>query len=52
VHTADRLDDALQLAVDRAESEAPGGLGAGVLVTGSVTVVGEARTLLTREAVR
>jgi dihydrofolate synthase/folylpolyglutamate synthase len=47
VHTAERLDDALQLAVDRAESEAD--LGAGVLVTGSVTVVGEARTLLRRE---
>ncbi|MFZ5871441.1 MAG: glutamate ligase domain-containing protein, partial [Actinomycetota bacterium] len=49
VHTAERLDDALQLAVDRAESEAKEGLGAGVLVTGSVTVVGEARALLVRE---
>ncbi|SDQ05538.1 folylpolyglutamate synthase/dihydrofolate synthase family protein [Quadrisphaera sp. DSM 44207] len=46
VHVAPRLDDALQVAVDRAESEAPGGLGAGVVVTGSVTLVGEARVLL------
>jgi dihydrofolate synthase/folylpolyglutamate synthase len=49
VHTAERLDDALQLAVDLAESRAQDGLGAGVLVTGSITVVGEARTLLRRE---
>jgi dihydrofolate synthase/folylpolyglutamate synthase len=48
VHVAERLDDALQLGVDLAESGAPGGLGAGVVVTGSVTVAGEARVLLTR----
>lgn len=49
VHAVERLDDALQLAVDRSESRAKDGLGAGVLVTGSVTVVGEARALLVRE---
>jgi len=52
VHVADRLDDALQLAVDRAEARASDGLGAGVLVTGSVTVVGEARALLVRDVPR
>ncbi len=46
VHVAERLDAALQLAVDRSESEVPDGIGAGVLVTGSVTVVGDARALL------
>lgn len=50
VHVVERLDDALQVAVDLAESEAEGGLGAGVLVTGSITLVGEARTLLRRDA--
>jgi dihydrofolate synthase/folylpolyglutamate synthase len=41
------LPDALDQAVSLAESD--GDLaGAGVLVTGSVTLVGEARTLLTR----
>lgn len=49
VHAVERLDDALQLAVDRSESRAADGLGAGVLVTGSVTVVGEARALLVRD---
>lgn len=49
VHTAQALDDALQLAVNLAEAGAAEGLGAGVLVTGSVTVVGEARALLVRE---
>jgi dihydrofolate synthase/folylpolyglutamate synthase len=43
----DRLDDALDTAVARAEEEASIG-GAGVLVTGSVVTVGEARTLLGR----
>jgi len=44
VRTAPRLDDALELAIGLAESE---GIGApGVLVTGSVVAVGEARTLL------
>jgi dihydrofolate synthase / folylpolyglutamate synthase len=48
VHVAERLDDALQLGVDLAESGAPQGFGAGVLVTGSVTLAGEARALLQR----
>lgn len=52
VHVAERLDDALQLGVDLAESGAPEGLGAGVVVTGSVTVAGEARALLRREPSR
>jgi len=42
-----RLDDALETAVRLAEDSADGGLaGAGVLVTGSVIMAGEARTLL------
>jgi dihydrofolate synthase/folylpolyglutamate synthase len=52
VHVAARLDEAVQVAVDRAESEAPGGVGAGVLITGSVTLVGEARVLLRADAAR
>lgn len=44
IHVAERLDDALEWAVMTAEEG--GELGGGVLVTGSVTVVGEARTLL------
>ncbi len=44
VHEVPRLDDAIQVAVDRAE--AAGGHGSGVLVTGSVTVAGQARVLL------
>ncbi len=44
VHVAPRLDDALEAAVTLAEAE---GVGLpGVLVTGSVVLVGEARTLL------
>ena len=43
----DALDDALDTAVAKAEAEAAYG-GAGVLVTGSVVTVGEARTLLGR----
>ncbi len=46
VHAVERLDDAIQVAVDAAEQGTSDGLGAGVLVTGSVTVVGEARVLL------
>ena len=46
VHVAERLDEALALAVDRAESEAEHG--AGVLVTGSLLLVAEARVLLGR----
>jgi dihydrofolate synthase/folylpolyglutamate synthase len=45
VRAEDRLDDALDTAVALAEEEASYG-GAGVLVTGSVVTVGEARTLL------
>ncbi|GAA2175780.1 folylpolyglutamate synthase/dihydrofolate synthase family protein [Arthrobacter parietis] len=45
VHVAERLDDALEWAVLTAEEGTELG-GASVLVTGSITVVGEARTLL------
>lgn len=47
VHVAERLDDALALAVERAEA-AGEPRGTGVLVTGSVTVVADARLLLGR----
>jgi dihydrofolate synthase/folylpolyglutamate synthase len=50
VHQAERLDDALDLAVALAELGAPAGVGGGVLVTGSVTVAGEARLLLGAES--
>jgi dihydrofolate synthase/folylpolyglutamate synthase len=46
VQAEDRLDDALDTAVQLAEDEVEYG-GAGVLVTGSVVTVGEARLLLT-----
>ncbi|HWB65486.1 MAG TPA: folylpolyglutamate synthase/dihydrofolate synthase family protein [Mycobacteriales bacterium] len=46
VHPIGRLDDAIDRAVELAESGAPLG-GAGVLVTGSIVTVGEARHLLT-----
>ncbi len=47
VHSAERLDNAIALAVDLAEAGLSGSLtGAGVLVTGSITVVAEARLLL------
>ncbi|KGM12841.1 bifunctional folylpolyglutamate synthase/dihydrofolate synthase [Cellulomonas bogoriensis] len=47
VHTAERLDEALARAVDLAEGATTGSpTGAGVLVTGSITVVAEARVLL------
>ena len=46
VHRAERLDDAIALAVERAESEVE--RGAGVLVTGSLYLVAEARVLLGR----
>jgi dihydrofolate synthase/folylpolyglutamate synthase len=45
VAAEDRLDDALDTAVQLAEDEVEYG-GAGVIVTGSVVTVGEARTLL------
>ncbi len=49
LHVAERLDDALALAVDLAEQGVGGSpTGAGVLVTGSITLVAEARTLLGR----
>lgn len=47
VQIEDALDDALSTAVGLADAEAEYG-GAGVLVTGSVVTVGEARTLLHR----
>jgi dihydrofolate synthase/folylpolyglutamate synthase len=45
VEVAERLDDAIDLAVARAESQAALG-GAGVIITGSIVTVGEARHLL------
>jgi len=49
VYVAERLDDALTQAVDLAESAVLGSpTGAGVLVTGSITVVAEARILIGR----
>jgi dihydrofolate synthase/folylpolyglutamate synthase len=47
VRVAPRLDDALETAIALAESEGVGS--PGVLVTGSVVLVGEARTLLVTE---
>ena len=44
VHIAERLDDALEWAVMKAEES--NDLAGGILITGSITVVGEARTLL------
>jgi dihydrofolate synthase / folylpolyglutamate synthase len=47
VRVADRLDDAIEIAVALADEAAGDGLGgAGVLVTGSVVTAGNARTLL------
>ncbi|MCI9887201.1 bifunctional folylpolyglutamate synthase/dihydrofolate synthase [Micrococcales bacterium 31B] len=46
VHAAQRLDDAIQLAVDRAELSGQG-MG-GVVATGSVTIAGEVKLLLGR----
>ncbi|MEJ5945184.1 folylpolyglutamate synthase/dihydrofolate synthase family protein [Pseudokineococcus basanitobsidens] len=51
VHVAERLDEAIALAVDLADTGASGGGGGGVLVTGSVTVAAEARQLLGAPAV-
>ncbi|SMF31980.1 dihydrofolate synthase/folylpolyglutamate synthase [Cellulosimicrobium cellulans J34] len=50
VHSTERLDEALQVAVDLAErDDAVGvGTGSGVLVTGSVVTVADARVLLGR----
>jgi dihydrofolate synthase/folylpolyglutamate synthase len=47
VDVTTRLDEAIELAVERAEEDAEFG-GAGVLVTGSVVTAGEARRLLWR----
>ena len=44
IHVAEKLDDALEWAVERAESNDD--LAGGVLVTGSITLVAEARILL------
>ncbi|AEI12628.1 MULTISPECIES: bifunctional folylpolyglutamate synthase/dihydrofolate synthase [Cellulomonas] len=46
VHVAERLDDAVAIAVERAESEVE--RGAAVVVTGSILLVAEARVLLGR----
>lgn len=49
VHQAERLDQAIAMAVELAEGATDGSpTGAGVLVTGSITTVAEARTLLGR----
>ena len=50
VTAVERLDEALERAIELAEVGAPAGVGAGVLVTGSVTVAGEARLLLGAES--
>ena len=44
VHISEKLDDAIEWAVAR--SEANDDLSGGVLITGSITVVAEARILL------
>lgn len=46
VHVAERLDDAVARAVELAETDEA--LGAGVLVTGSITIVAEVRALFGR----
>lgn len=48
VHIAEKLDDALEWAVERAEANDD--LAGGVLVTGSITLVADARILLGKEA--
>ncbi len=50
VHIAEKLDDAIEWAVERAESN--NDLAGGVLITGSITLVGEARILLGRPGER
>jgi dihydrofolate synthase/folylpolyglutamate synthase len=51
VHPVERLDNAIALAVDLAEAAVTGSsTGAGVLVTGSITMVAEARMLLRRRS--
>lgn len=46
VHIAEKLDDAIEWAVERAEAN--NDLAGGVLITGSITLVGEARILMGR----
>jgi dihydrofolate synthase/folylpolyglutamate synthase len=47
VQVADRLDDAIEVAVGMADEAAADGLGGtGVLVTGSVVTAGDVRSLL------
>ncbi len=50
VEAVERLDEALERGIGLAESAAPAGVGAGVLVTGSVTMAAEARMLLGAES--
>ncbi len=50
VVAVERLDEALDRAIELAEAGSPAGVGAGVLVTGSVTMAGEARLLLGAES--
>jgi folylpolyglutamate synthase/dihydropteroate synthase len=50
VVAVERLDEALERAIEIAEVATPAGVGAGVLVTGSVTIAGEARLLLGAES--
>lgn len=48
MHITEALDDAIDWAVGRSD-DADVGLAGGVLITGSITLVGEARTLLGAE---
>jgi dihydrofolate synthase/folylpolyglutamate synthase len=48
VHVEEKLDSAIEYAVERADST--GDFSGGVLITGSITVVGEARALLGKDA--
>lgn len=48
IHVAEKLDDAIEWAIERAESNYD--LAGGVLITGSITVVAEARVLLGKPA--
>ncbi len=52
VEVVERLDEALERGIGLAEAAAPAGVGAGVLVTGSVTMAAEARMLLGAESGR
>ncbi|MBG0740941.1 bifunctional folylpolyglutamate synthase/dihydrofolate synthase [Paeniglutamicibacter antarcticus] len=49
IHIAEALDDAIEWAVERSESH--NDLSGGVLITGSITLVAEARILLGKEGV-